>query len=62
MEACGKFATSDREAPTWVVVKGVSDYADEKRDDEIKRTRPIALPKGRSLFSTHCYTSKPEAG
>jgi adenosylhomocysteine nucleosidase len=42
MEACGILATSERDDPSWVVVKGISDYADERRDDEIKETRPIA--------------------
>lgn len=42
MEGCGLLATSDRNDPSWLVVKGISDFADENRDVEIKEARPAA--------------------
>lgn len=42
MEGFGVLATSDPEDPNWVLVKGISDFADEDRDNEVKTGREIA--------------------
>jgi adenosylhomocysteine nucleosidase len=42
MEACGLIASSDPKEPNWVVVKGISDFADENRDAVIEMNRPVA--------------------
>jgi nucleoside phosphorylase len=42
MEGAGLLSVSPVDDPIWIVVKGISDFADEQRDTEIKRTRPIA--------------------
>lgn len=42
MEAAGLLSVSDRKSPSWIVVKGICDFADEDRDHIIEETRPIA--------------------
>jgi nucleoside phosphorylase len=42
MEGVGMLATCDREQPTWVLVKGVPDYADEQRDTDVEHGREMA--------------------
>ncbi len=42
MEGIGLLSASDPEDPVWCVVKGISDFADRSRDDEIKQYRPTA--------------------
>ena len=42
MEGAGLLSVSPRKKPLWIVVKGISDYADENRDAEIKHNRPTA--------------------
>ena len=42
MEAVGLLSVSPKDDPIWIVVKGISDFADENRDDVINKTRPIA--------------------
>ena len=39
MEGIGLLAASDDTGPRWAIVKGISDFADEARDDVIERTR-----------------------
>ena len=42
MEGVGLTSVSPRKKPLWIVVKGICDFADENRDAEIEKTRPIA--------------------
>jgi len=42
MEGVGLLAASEKADPLWVVVKGISDFADDQRDEEIEETRPEA--------------------
>jgi len=43
MEGVGLLAASTaRDDPVWCVVKGISDFADERRKNEIDRSRPVA--------------------
>lgn len=42
MEGVGLVAVSNPDDPAWVVVKGISDFADDKRADTLKTHRPIA--------------------
>ena len=42
MEGVGLTSVSPRKKPSWIVVKGICDFADENRDAEIEKTRPIA--------------------
>ena len=49
MEGVGLTSISPRKKPLWVVVKGICDFADENRDAEIEKTRPIAC-RNAALF------------
>jgi nucleoside phosphorylase len=42
MEGVGLVCVSSPDNPAWVVVKGISDFADEDRDAVIKKMRPLA--------------------
>lgn len=42
MEGIGLLASSDEKEPRWIMVKGISDFADAARDSVIKGTRPTA--------------------
>jgi len=42
MEGVGLLAASAKSEPVWVVVKGISDFADDQRHDEIEATRQVA--------------------
>jgi nucleoside phosphorylase len=42
MEGIGLLASSDMTESRWIIVKGISDFADEQRDRIIKETRPVA--------------------
>jgi adenosylhomocysteine nucleosidase len=42
MEGIGLLASSDETESRWIIVKGISDFADEARDDVIRETRPKA--------------------
>ncbi len=42
MEGVGLLAASHPENPIWIIVKGISDFADENRATEVKIGRPIA--------------------
>ncbi len=42
MEGVGLLAASDDTGPRWAIVKAISDFADEARDEVIERTRPGA--------------------
>ena len=39
MEGVGLLAATSKNKPMWVVVKGISDFADDQRHDEIEHTR-----------------------
>lgn len=42
MESVGFLSASARDDGQWITIKGISDYADRKRDDMINETRPVA--------------------
>jgi nucleoside phosphorylase len=42
MEGVGLLSISPANDPVWIVVKGISDFADEDRDEVIEQNRPIA--------------------
>jgi len=42
MEGVGLLSVSPRKMPSWVVVKGICDFADENRHAEIEDARPAA--------------------
>jgi adenosylhomocysteine nucleosidase len=42
MEAVGIASASTSEAPNWIVIKAISDFADHDRDKVIAKNRPIA--------------------
>ena len=42
MEGVGMLAACDPEEPTWILVKGISDYADEQRDNDVENGRDLA--------------------
>lgn len=42
MEGAGLLSVCERTKPIWIVVKGISDFADDERDTEIQATRPQA--------------------
>lgn len=42
MKGVGLLSASDPESPSWIVAKGISDFADEERNEMIAETRPVA--------------------
>ena len=42
MEGVGLLAASKKSEPVWAIVKGISDFADDQRHDEIEVNRPEA--------------------
>ncbi len=42
MEGVGLLAASEKSKPVWAIVKGISDFADDQRHDEIQANRPEA--------------------
>ncbi len=42
MEGVGLLAASKKSEPVWAIVKGISDFADDQRHDEIEASRPEA--------------------
>lgn len=42
MEGAGLLSASPTDAPCWMIVKAISDFADSSRDEVIKETRPVA--------------------
>jgi nucleoside phosphorylase len=42
MEGVGLLAASKKSEPVWAIVKGISDFADDRRHDEIEAKRPEA--------------------
>ncbi|WP_417398222.1 hypothetical protein [Gimesia chilikensis] len=52
MEGVGLLAASNKANPVWIVVKGISDFADDQRHEEIIERRPEAcLNAVRFVFS-----------
>jgi nucleoside phosphorylase len=49
MEGVGLLSVSPMNDPLWCVVKGISDFGDENRDQVIKESRPVAC-KNSALF------------
>ena len=62
MEACGLIAASEREAPSWVVVKGISDFADEQRDTMIAQGRLDACRSAARFLLNALRNFDPDAG
>lgn len=60
MESAGLLAASDPNAPTWVVVKGICDFADRKRDEEVKIWRPVACENAAKFVLTALRDFDPE--
>lgn len=46
MEGVGLLSASSTDAPCWMIVKAISDFADSRRDEVIKLTRPAACYSG----------------
>jgi len=42
MEGAGLLATCERSFPSWVVVKGITDFADERQEQDAKESRELA--------------------
>ena len=42
MEGVGLLAACEKSSPVWIVVKGISDFADDLRGEEIELMRPQA--------------------
>ncbi len=52
MEGVGFLSGSPPDRPNWILVKGISDFADEARDEIIKTTRgPACYNAARFLLS-----------
>jgi len=49
MEGVGLLSVSPPETPSWIVAKGICDFADEERDEIIEDTRPVAC-RNSALF------------
>lgn len=49
MEGVGMIATCERTAPTWIVVKGIVDFADENQAEDVIKTREVAC-RNSALF------------
>ncbi len=49
MEGVGLLSVSAPESPSWIVAKGICDFADEERDEIIKDTRSVAC-RNSALF------------
>ena len=60
MEGAGLLAASHPESPTWVIVKGICDFADEKRDQEVKVWRKPACERAATFVLTALRDFNPE--
>ena len=49
MEGMGLLSISPPEDPIWIVVKGISDFADKDRNEIIKQSRPLACRNAASF-------------
>ena len=61
MEGVGLLSASDPSAPSWVVVKGICDFADKKRDDEVKLWRSQACENAARFVLTALRDFDPES-
>ncbi len=50
MEGAALLAASDPNDPSFIVIKGVSDFADEERDKTIEKGRPVACENAIRFF------------
>lgn len=57
MEGAGLLATCDPRQPIWVVVKGISDYADENRHGDVETGRATACQQA-ALFVLQAIAHK----
>lgn len=60
MEGAGLLAASHPESPAWVIVKGICDFADEKRDQEVGVWRKIACKRAATFVLTALRDFNPE--
>ncbi len=58
MEGVGLLAASDPNKPCWIVVKGISDFADEEYDIPINPQRPVACRRS-ALFVLQTLLTNP---
>ena len=61
MEGAGLLAASDPDAPTWVVVKGICDFADRRRDEEFEVWRDSACENAARFVLTALRDFEPPA-
>jgi nucleoside phosphorylase len=60
MEGAGLLSASSPETPIWLIVKGISDFADERRDKEIGANRPLACERAATFVLTALRDFDPE--
>jgi len=60
MEGVGLLSASNPEAPSWVVVKGICDFADKRRDAEVKIWRGLACENAARFVLTALRDFDPE--
>lgn len=58
MEGVGLLSVSPREAPTWIIAKGICDFADEHRDCTISTSRPLACTNAAVLVLDAIYAQQ----
>jgi adenosylhomocysteine nucleosidase len=58
MEGVGLLSCSAPDDPCWIVVKGISDFADENRDTIIKESRPTACRNSASFVPSALLSAK----
>jgi nucleoside phosphorylase len=61
MEGAGLLAASDPAEPSWIVVKGISDFADKRRDREVKQWRRNACENAARFVLTALREFEPES-
>ncbi|SKA90260.1 adenosylhomocysteine nucleosidase [Prosthecobacter debontii] len=61
MEGAGFLAASDPAEPAWIVVKGISDFADKKRDREVQLWRNYACENAAKFVLTALRDFEPES-
>ncbi len=59
MEACGLLSVCPIDSPNWIVIKGISDFADEHRDRIIEDTRSEACRNAASFILDSTTVRKP---
>jgi adenosylhomocysteine nucleosidase len=61
MEGVGLLSASNPEAPSWIVVKGICDYADKRRDAEVIKWRALACENAARFVLTALRDFDPES-